>query len=332
MLNFRTMMLVSILTALFMFIGFAIGGKGGVIIAFLMAFAMNFFAYWNSDKIVLKMNGAKIADEVQYKEFYDIVKQLIMKAGTPMPKLYVMSEQLPNAFATGRNPGNSAIAITEGIWNLLSKEELSGVIAHELAHIIHRDTLIGTISATFAGAISMIANMFMFSSLFGGHSSQEERSHPLLGVVVMLVAPVAATIVQMAVSRQREYMADELGGKLCNNPLYLASALTQLENYSKGQKSAHLNPSTAHMFIINPFKESGDNLFSTHPNTTNRVNKLQLQAKSMGVENYSSSKHATYSLENADIKKNYFHSDIISKQANKKESRIDANVKDNPWL
>ncbi len=332
MLNFRTMMLVSILTALFMFIGFAIGGKGGVIIAFFIAFAMNFFAYWNSDKIVLKMNGAKIADEIQYKEFYDIVKQLIMKAGTPMPKLYVMSEQLPNAFATGRNPENSAIAITEGIWNLLNKEELSGVIAHELAHIIHRDTLISTISATFAGAISMIANIFMFSSLFGGHSSQEERPHPLLGILVMLVAPVAATIVQMAVSRQREYMADELGGKLCNNPLYLASALMQLENYSKGKKSEHLNPSTAHMFIINPFKEAGDNLFSTHPNTTNRVNKLQLQAKSMGVESYSSSKPATYNVENTDIKKNYFHSDITSNQANKTEPRIDSNVKDNPWL
>ena len=196
----------------------------------------------------------------------------------------------------------------------------------------HRDTLIGTISATFAGAISMIANMFMFSSLFGGHSSQEERSHPLLGVIVMLVAPVVATIVQMAVSRQREYMPDELGGNLCNNPLYLASALTQLENYSKGQKSAHLNPSTAHMFIINPFKESGDNLFSTHPNTTNRVNKLQIQAKKMGVDSYSSSKSATNSLEKVNIKKNYFHSDIIMNQVNKKEPRIDSNVKDNPWL
>lgn len=207
---FKTAILIAILTALFMGVGYAIGGSHGALIALMFAGVMNILAYWNSDTLVLKMSNATLADPSMYQGFYTIVEKLIINAKLPMPKLYIIHDRMPNAFATGRNPQHAAVAITEGIWDLLSKEELAGVIAHELSHIRNRDTLISTITATFAGAVSMLANMFMFMSIFGGARSRE---NPLVGLLVMLLAPISAAIIQMAVSRQREYAADKLGGR-----------------------------------------------------------------------------------------------------------------------
>jgi len=278
---FKTAILIAILTALFMGVGYTIGGNHGALIAFMFAGVMNILAYWNSDTLVLKMSNATLANPTIYQNFYTIVEKLTINAKLPMPKLYIIHESTPNAFATGRNPNHAAVAITEGIWELLSKEELSGVIAHELAHIRNRDTLISTITATFAGAISMIANMFMFMSIFGGARSRE---NPLTGLLIMLVAPISAAIIQMAVSRQREYAADRLGGQICENPLYLSSALQKLENYKQAMPRTKLSPATAHMFIINPFtKNNQDSLFATHPHTANRIQKLVQQAEQMGV-------------------------------------------------
>lgn len=277
---FKTALLIAILTALFMGVGYAIGGSNGALIALVIAGAMNLLAYWNSDTLVLKMSNATSADSVIYKEFYTIVEKLVINAKLPMPKLYIIHDSTPNAFATGRNPKNAAVAITEGIWALLSKEELAGVIAHELAHIRNRDTLISTITATFAGAISMLANMFMFMSIFGGN---RHRENPVVGLLVMLLAPISAAIIQMAVSRQREYAADKLGGQICENPLYLASALQKLENYKQGMQGTKLVPAVAHMFIINPFTKANDSLFATHPHTANRIQALLVQAEKMGV-------------------------------------------------
>jgi heat shock protein HtpX len=315
----KTFGLLAGLTALFMGIGFLLGGTGGAMIALVMACMMNGMAFWFSDSIVLKMSKASVADEKEYRAFYDIVRQQIMVANLPMPKLYVMDENIPNAFATGRNPQNSAVAITTGIWHLLSKEELSGVIAHELAHIKNRDTLISTIAATFAGAISMLANMFMFMNLFGGNS--ENRPHPVVGILLMIVAPLAASIIQMAISRQREYAADKLGGQICGNPLYLASALSKLESYSKGLRQTNINPNTAHMYIINPFAGKGDNLFSTHPNTNNRINALKQQAENMGYFNYVPKK------EDHNINNNIQNNSRVNKG-----TYDDANTPNNPWL
>lgn len=274
MSTLRTFILLAAMTALFIGIGFMIGGEQGMIIAFAIAIAMNVFAYWNSDKMVLSMYGAKQVDRSNAPEFYGLVEDLARKAQLPMPKVFIIEEPQPNAFATGRNPDNAAVAATTGLLDILSRDEVAGVMAHELAHVKNRDTLIMTITATIAGAISMLAN---FAFFFGGHS----RNNPL-GMVgtllLMILAPIAAMLVQMAISRTREYHADRVGAEICGQPHWLASALEKLEQGAEHieNEAAEENPATAHMFIINPLHtHSVDNLFSTHPNTANRVRKLR---------------------------------------------------------
>jgi heat shock protein HtpX len=269
----RTAMLLAAMTALFMGIGFMIGGQSGMLIALAVAAAMNLFSYWNADKMVLRMHHAREVDERTAPEFYRMVQRLAQNADLPMPKVYLIDNPQPNAFATGRNPENAAVAATTGLLNLLTPEEIAGVMAHELAHVKNHDTLIMTITATIAGAISMLAN---FAFFFGGN-----RNNPLgiVGVILMMiVAPMAAMIVQMAISRTREYAADRMGAQICGEPMWLASALAKI---SRGVEQIHnpdaeANPATAHMFIMNPLSgERMDNLFSTHPDTQNRINELR---------------------------------------------------------
>ena len=280
----RTALLLAAMTALFMGAGFMLGGTGGMALAFVMALGMNAFAYWSSDKMVLRMYGAKPVDRTSHPEFYDMVQALAARADLPMPKVYVIEEDQPNAFATGRNPENAAVAATTGLLRLLDTNEVAGVMAHELAHVKNRDTLIMTITATIAGALSMLANFAMF---FG---SGDNRNNPLgfVGVIlVMILAPIAAMMVQMAISRTREYEADRIGGEICGQPLWLASALDKLEQGAKriDNQKAEDNPATAHMFIVNPLHaKSVDNLFSTHPNMKNRITKLREQADSSGPD------------------------------------------------
>lgn len=281
---FRTALLLAAMTALFMVIGYLIGGGTGTFIAFLIACGMNFFSYWNSDKIVLAMYKAKEVDANSAPEYYNIVTQLAKKANLPQPRIYIIENPQPNAFATGRDPNNAAVAATTGILQLLNKEELAGVMAHELAHVKNRDTLTMTMAATLAGAISMVGNFFYF---FGAsRENNENRGAHIIGTILMIVlAPLAASLIQMAISRTREYSADHEGAKICGNPLWLASALQKLENKAKliPNQEAEQNPSTAHLFIINPlFGERMDNLFSTHPNTENRVAELEALAAKMG--------------------------------------------------
>ncbi len=279
----RTAMLLAFMTALFMGVGFLIGGRGGMMIALLFAAGMNLFSYWNSDKMVLSAYRAQQVDERNAPEFYQIIRQLAENAGLPMPKVYVYDNPQPNAFATGRNPQNAAVAASTGLLQMLSPEEVAGVMAHEMAHVQNRDTLTMTITATLAGAISMLGN---FAFFFGGN--RENNSNPLgfIGVLAaMIVAPLAAMVVQMAISRTREYSADRRGAEICRNPLALASALAkiaggahQIPNYD-----AERNPATAHMFIINPLSgQRMDNLFSTHPDTGNRIAALQQMAAEFG--------------------------------------------------
>ena len=277
----RTAMLLAFMTALFMGVGLLVGGKGGMMIALVVAVAMNFFSYWNSDRMVLSMYGAQEVDERTAPEYYGIVRDLAKNAGLPMPRVYVLNSEQPNAFATGRNPENAAVAASTGLLHALSYEEVAGVMAHELAHIQNRDTLTMTITATFAGAISMLANFAMF---FGG---SRDNNNPLgfVGILVtMIVAPFAAMLVQMAISRTREYSADRRGAEICGNPLWLASALKKIAMAAERvpNMSAERNPATAHMFIINPLSgERMDNLFSTHPNTENRIAALEGLAQEM---------------------------------------------------
>ncbi len=277
----RTAMLLAFMTALFMGVGLLVGGKGGMMIALVIAVAMNFFSYWNSDRMVLSMYGAQEVDERTAPEYYGIVRDLAKNAGLPMPRVYVLNSEQPNAFATGRNPENAAVAASTGLLHALSYEEVAGVMAHELAHIQNRDTLTMTITATFAGAISMLANFAMF---FGG---SRDNNNPLgfVGILVtMIVAPFAAMLVQMAISRTREYSADRRGAEICGNPLWLASALKKIAMAAERvpNMSAERNPVTAHMFIINPLSgERMDNLFSTHPNTENRIAALEGLAQEM---------------------------------------------------
>ena len=282
----KTFILLGLLTSLFVFIGYALGGKAGIMIALIFAFIMNFVSYWYSDSIVLKMYKAQILDSKQFDNVYKMVENLCNNANLPMPKLYMMEDDTPNAFATGRNPQNSAVCISRGIYNLLSNEELSGVIAHELAHIKNYDTLTSTIVASFASAISMIANIFMFTSLFGGNRGREGGS-PISAIAIMIVAPLVATIIQMTISRQREYEADKCGGEICKNPLYLASALEVLEN-AHSKNPVELKQATAHLFIIN---SNSDNIFSTHPKTQNRINQLKFLAQQMNINSEDNSFH-----------------------------------------
>ncbi|GAA2835045.1 heat shock protein [Aminobacter aminovorans] len=274
----RTAMLLATMTALFMGVGYLIGGSGGMTIAFLIAAAMNLFSYWNSDKMVLRMNHAVEVDERNAPEYYAIVRGLAANAGLPMPKVYLIDSPQPNAFATGRNPENAAVAASTGLLQRLSHEEVAAVMAHELAHIENRDTLIMTVTATLAGAISMLGN---FAFFFGGN---RDNNNPLgfVGVLVaMIVAPFAAMLVQMAISRTREYSADRRGAEICGNPLWLASALDKIARNVERihNPEAERNPAMAPLFIINPLSgERMDNLFSTHPNTENRIAALQAMA------------------------------------------------------
>lgn len=265
----KTAMLLGFMTALFMGVGFLIGGTTGMAIAFAAAIAMNMFSFWNSHKMVLRMHGAVQVDETSAPQYYGIVKQLVERAKMPMPKVYIIENPQPNAFATGRNPNNAAVAATTGLLSQLSKQEIAGVMAHELAHVLNRDTLIMTITATIAGAISMLANFAFFLG--------RNRNSPfgMIGVLVgVLVAPFAASIVQMAISRTREYSADKLGAQICGEPMWLASALANISGKAEliDNPSAENNPATAHMFIINPLHaRKVDGLFSTHPATQNRI-------------------------------------------------------------
>ncbi len=270
----KTFLLLAGMTALFGAMGLMIGGTNGMVMALGMAALMNVGSYWFSDKIVLKMYGAQ---PVESGPLYEMTENLARRAGLPMPKLYVIDNPQPNAFATGRNPDNAAVAVHTGLLDMMTEREVAGVVAHELAHIQNRDTLIMTITATLAGAISMLANFLMF---FGGSSQNGEGRgvHPIVGLVVMLVAPLAAMIVQMAISRTREYSADRRGAEICGNPLDLANALRKLEIGASRVDNvvAENNPATAHMFIINPLHmRATDGLFATHPHTQNRIAALE---------------------------------------------------------
>jgi heat shock protein HtpX len=274
----RTALLLAALTALFLAIGFMIGGESGMLFALIFAIGTNFFAYWNSDKMVLGMYGATEVDARSAPELYGIVERLARNAGLPMPRVYVIENPQPNAFATGRNPENAAVAATTGILNILSADELAGVMAHELAHVKNRDTLIMTVTATVAGALGMLANFAMF---FGSSRNNNNPLGAVGTILVMILAPIAAMLVQMAISRTREYAADAAGAEISGKPLALASALAKLEHGAKAidNPDAEANPATAHLFIVNPLHGGAmDNLFSTHPNTENRIERLRAMA------------------------------------------------------
>ncbi|RAZ82219.1 zinc metalloprotease HtpX [Cereibacter johrii] len=277
----RTGILMAVMTALFLGVGALIGGQSGAIIALVIAAGMNLFTFWNSDRAVLSMHGAHEVDPRAAPDLYNMVRGLADRAGMPMPKLYLIETDQPNAFATGRNPENAAVAVTRGLLRALTAEEVAGVVAHELAHIRNRDTLLMTVTATFAGAISMLAN---FAFFFGGSSSEEgERPVGLVGTLaLMFLAPMAAGLVQMAISRSREYEADRIGAEICGRPLWLASALGKIEGLAQriDNVRAERNPATAHMFIVNPLHAMGhDRLFATHPNTANRIAALRAMAE-----------------------------------------------------
>ena len=276
----KTAMLLAALTALFGVVGYLLGGQNGMMIALGIAVVTNLFAYWNSDKLALSAYDAVEVDEATAPDLVSMVRDLSTRAGLPMPRVYLIDNPQPNAFATGRNPENAAVAATTGLVQLLSYEELAGVIAHELAHIRNRDTLIMTVTATIAGAISTVAQ---FGFFFGGRDG--ERPNPLVMLATAILAPLAAMIIQMAISRSREYAADHMGAEICGNPLWLASSLAKLEAGAAHipNPEAERHPATAHMFIINPLSGHGmDNLFSTHPATENRIAALQELAQAMG--------------------------------------------------
>jgi len=274
--SIRTGLLIAVMTALFMAFGLMLGGEAGMMIALVIAVAMNFFTYWNADKLVLRMHGARAVDKSSAPELVRMVGQLARRADLPMPAVYIVDNPQPNAFATGRNPDNAAVAATTGLLKLLNRDEIEGVMAHELAHVKNRDTLTMTITATFAGAISMLANFALF---FGGN-----RNNPLglVGTILMMVlAPMAAMLVQMAISRTREYAADKTGAEICGKPMALAGALAKLHSGAARtlNQKAEENPATAHMFIVNPLNgKSFDSLFSTHPRMEERIRRLEAMA------------------------------------------------------
>lgn len=277
----KTLLLLATLTALFLFVGQALGGRGGFMLALLLAGGMNFASYWWSDKIVLRMYGAQEIDPGQAPELFQMVQQLAQRGGLPMPRVYIIPEETPNAFATGRDPQHAAVAVTEGIMRLLDREELAGVLGHELGHIRSRDTLIMTVAATLAGALSHLASMAMWGAMLGGRSSDdEEGSSPLGGILGIVIAPIAASLIQMAISRSREFVADEQGARMCGNPMALARALRKIETWSQQIPMHAGSPATAHLFIINPFSLGGlARLFSTHPSTEERIARLQALAQ-----------------------------------------------------
>jgi len=269
----RTVALMTLLTLLLVAAGGAIGGQGGATFALLMAAVMNLGSYWFSDKIVVKMYRGQ---ETQSGPLYDVVQELCQRNALPMPRVYMLPQQAPNAFATGRNPQHAVVAATEGILQILSRDELMGVMAHELAHVQNRDILIGSIAATFAGAISWLAHMAQWAMIFGGGRGDDEDSNPLALIGMMILAPIAAMLVQMAISRSREYQADATGAKFCGNPLSLANALRKLEAGNQQRPMQQVNEATAHMFIVNPLTGGGlKKLFSTHPPMDERIRRLE---------------------------------------------------------
>jgi heat shock protein HtpX len=270
----KTAILMAAITALFMAIGSVLGGQQGMMLALIVALGMNFFSYWFSDKMVLKMYNAQEVDESSAPQFYRMARELAQRAQLPMPRVYLIHEDAPNAFATGRNPEHAAVAATTGILQVLTERELRGVMAHELAHVKHRDILISTVSATMAGAISMLANFAMF---FGGRNSEGRPANPIAGILVMLLAPLAASLIQMAISRAREFEADRGGAEISGDPQALASALQKIQHYAQGipLQAAERHPETAQMMIMNPLTGGGlRSLFSTHPATEERVERL----------------------------------------------------------
>ncbi len=272
----KTFLLMAALTALFMFVGQALGGKQGMLIAFVFALGMNFFAYWNSDKMALAMNRAREVSEAEAPELHSLVAELAQRAGIPTPRVYVVDNATPNAFATGRNPEHAAVAVTTGILQILNREELAGVLAHELGHIKNRDILISSIAAVMAGAISQLATMAMFFG--GGRSEDGEGSNPLVAIIAMLVAPFAASLIQLAISRSREYIADASGAEICGHPLALANALAKLSQ-SNERRPMEVNPASAQMYIVNPLKGGSlAGLFTTHPPVEERIRRLQAMA------------------------------------------------------
>lgn len=273
--HLKTTVLLAALTGVLVYVGRAVGGEAGMVIAFLFAVAMNFSAYWFSDKVLLRVYRAREVSDYEAPELLDLVRDLARRASLPMPKVYLLPQPQPNAFATGRNPEHAAVAVTEGILRLLSPDELRGVLAHELAHVANRDTLISTIAATIAGAISMIANIAQWGLLFGGGRRDDEGGSPIGALVSILVAPFAAMLIQLAISRSREYAADAYGARLVGSGRPLARALLKLERGAE-LVPAHVAPSTAHLFIVNPLRGGGlSSLFSTHPATAERVRRLE---------------------------------------------------------
>lgn len=276
----KTAFLMALMTALLMLIGDFFGGIKGMTLMLLVSIGMNFFAYWNSDKMVLAHYNAQQVDERTAPELYGIVAKLAKKANLPMPKVYIIDSPIPNAFATGRDPEHAAVAVNSSLVDLLSRDEIEGVLAHELSHVKNRDILVSTIAATMAGAISTIAQWGMF--LGGGRDEDGESRNPIASILVMLLAPLAAMLIQMAVSRSREYMADKSGGEICGNPDALADALLKLEAYSRRGVMPAATEATAHMFIVNPFTAADvQKMFSTHPSTEERVRLLREQAQEM---------------------------------------------------
>ncbi len=272
----KTMFLMVTLTLVLIWAGAAFGGKQGMTMALVFAVAMNLFSYWFSDKIVLRMYGAKEVTEADAPELYSIIRRLAQKAEIPIPRVYIIEADQPNAFATGRNPNHASVAVTTGIMRIMDSNELSGVIGHELSHVRHRDILISTIAATIAGAISYLAQMAQWAAIFGiGRRDDDEGGSPIAALIMMIVGPIAALLIQMAISRSREYAADESGARLCGNPRYLASALRKLDSASR-MIPMDVNPATAHMFIVNPLTGGGLlRLFSTHPPIQERIARLE---------------------------------------------------------
>jgi len=276
----KTALLLGALTGLIMLIGGMLGGRSGVAVAFVFAAGMNFFSYWFSDKIVLRAYGAKELTQADAPELYSIVKELAVAAGTPMPRLYLIDTDTPNAFATGRNPKHAAVAVTRGIMQICNRDELKGVIGHELSHVNNRDILVSSIAATLAGAVMMLATWIRWGALFGLGSDREESEGGMLGMLfIAILAPIAATLIQLAISRTREYQADASGARLTHNPLYLASALRKLEAANE-RMPLDAGPATAHLFIVNPLSREGlSRLFSTHPPLEDRIRRLEQMAR-----------------------------------------------------
>jgi len=276
--SIKTIVLLTLMTLLMVWVGGIFGGVDGMLIALLIAAVMNFFSYFYSDKLVLAQYNAVEVDEHSAPGLIEIVRRLANKAGLPMPKVYIVPEPIPNAFATGRNPSHAAVAVTEGLLDLLDEDEIEAVLAHELSHVRHYDILIGTIAATIAGAIAWIANIMQFGAFFGGGREEENTPNPIIMILLSIILPIAAGIIQMAVSRSREFMADEGAARITGHPEWLQSALIKLENYNAQGLLPEATPETAHMFIINPFtcKDiSFASLFRTHPTTEQRIERLE---------------------------------------------------------